>query len=145
MEISILVLKSFRPFCRVFTIYNLENFQNTNLKLLVYNYCQCITLLGVLLWYFLSGFCYCVDAKFNMKIVAHSMSLLIGAFQIVCIHVSLSVKNRKIAEALEFLQRIVQNRKITKIIELKPQPQRQLKTRIQDSICFFMNTIRCRL
>lgn len=107
---SIQVLKAYRPFFRILTIYNAEKFQILNWKECVPVVCKAVILPVLLIWCHLSAFWYCVDQKFNLHVIAQPLSLLLGAIQMTCIYVALSMMNRKTEQTIDLLQEIIGKR-----------------------------------
>ena len=111
---EIMILRAFRPFQTILTIFKLNNFRSPNHHI-TRNIIRAIgfaLLLFVYVFLFIaSELSMCVQYNFNLNFVAQPLSFLIGGSQVFNIYVILIWKIDKVVEALEYFHAIVEARK----------------------------------
>lgn len=106
------VLDKFRPL--LYIVLNRKNDQNIGSAVKINNVWRKIFLSLFIIgtWiYFVSNGWFCLKQKSDLKIVAQPFSLLLGAFAMKLIYISIVLNGDRIAAIIDFLQRIVENRK----------------------------------
>lgn len=107
---SFKILDAYGNFFRIFTIYNAAQFQPTNQLLLFRNIFEAIVSAAVMGTFICFDFHYCYENEFDLNIVAHPCSLMIGGVQIIFIYISIAMKNGEIKALIDDLQGIIQKR-----------------------------------
>lgn len=110
---KILVLHAFRPFLRLLSIYNIENFTDRLIRgpniLLVS--LSLITVVSTFAALTLNGWS-CIRYKCNLIKNSDRIVAIVGITQQFIIYLSICFYNRVFTNAIESLQKIVENRKI---------------------------------
>lgn len=110
---SIHLLDSFRPFFRIFTIYNAENFQIANRRKKFFKITEAI-LSALVPWLtIVFVFAYCRGKEFHLNVIAQPFSVMLGIVQALLIYVALAMHNRLISETIESLRTIIEQREFS--------------------------------
>lgn len=112
-DAKIQVLVKYRPFARILSVYNAENFRNPNKSIVLSNIGQAIgfTVLVISLSLIMvSGYWFCVDNKFNVQDISLAVPIIFCAFQMVLTYVSLMLENRIVSRTMDNLQLIIEER-----------------------------------
>lgn len=107
------VIKAFRPFVRLFTAYNLENFQHPSQAVVFRRLCEAAVIFLFLLalsMTVVSNVLFCFHQT-NLIDCANVCSVLVCCAQLEIVYFSILSKNRKMHDSIEHLQRTVNARK----------------------------------
>lgn len=107
------VLRAYRPFVRILTIYNLKNFTNQSRRILFRNICLAIlftlTHIGCTLST-LSDVWYCHHHAWDLNVISLPFSLLLTVSQVTFSYISLVLNNRLVEEVIDCLQTVIDKR-----------------------------------
>lgn len=110
------VLTKFRPFLNFLLNSSPEQIQITNkyIRFLLNNSQKIVNALFVLgtLIFIVSNAWFCIDEKFKLEVIALPSSLLLGDISMNLINMSIGSNGALVKKVVDFLQEIVDNRKI---------------------------------
>lgn len=110
---QVLVFEAFRPFVRLFTAYNLENFQHPNQAVVFRRLCGAVVIFLFLLalsMTVVSNVLFCLS-RTSLIDCANAGSILVCCAQLEIVYFSILSQNRKMHDSIERLQRTVNARK----------------------------------
>lgn len=102
-------------------IYHPEHYQISNRRILLRNICQSIGILVLTIVtciLFISAIWFCIDQHFNLNIIAHSFSILLGTIQVQLIYIAIISKSGQIEKVIESMQKVIENSEL-KYLDLR--------------------------
>lgn len=112
MEQQIAVFGAFRPFLRILTVYNANNFRNKQHRFK--NIClaiACFIFLVNLLISVMAAIWHCIALKFDLGQAALPFALLINSVQMLITYISIEIKNKQIEATIAGLIATIHKRK----------------------------------
>lgn len=114
LKMRILVFSEFRPYLRILSAFNIDNFCGKDLSLIGKHILLVFWLL-ILVISMISvavlSYWNCVDTGLTMDKLGFTLPIVLSIVQTLLTHMSLSLNNCLISEAIEFLQFAVDERK----------------------------------
>lgn len=108
------ILRAFRPYLTLLTLYNWENFRGQTALIFTRNIYRAVGMtvafIAYLILFLSSELLVCIKENFNLNVIAQPFAFFLGGSQAMFIYCLISWKSHKVIETLDYLQQIVEKR-----------------------------------
>lgn len=112
------VLRAFSPLYRTLFIYNLENFQNASLRIMLWNAFKAIVftaLIASMVIAWLSELIHCIQHSFRWSEMALQLAMMINLTSITITYVAIAMKRQLVGEAMEVVRAAIERSKCDRV------------------------------